>query len=291
MAGNTFLIEKRLYQLSPDLHKRVKESLFVLQKLLSDYLIYFPEFTDHAETHSVALIDYCNNLMGEDIINQMNEDELYILLMGCYLHDVGMGISENDYHEFCQEIDFGDYFETHEDAAVSDVIRAYHNDFSACFIKKYAQLFDFPSEKHVFAVMQSARGHRKADLFDEQAFPIAFELDNGNTVCLPYLAAIIRLADEVNVAEDRNIKLMFDPEKASTEKQRMENAKHEAIKKMIIYPYRIELDVKTESAEVYAAVANLAVKLQRTLDYCIKVVDERTGYQITQRKVIIKSLK
>ena len=105
------------------------------------------------------------------------------------------------------------------------------------------------------------------------------------------MAAIIRLADEVNVAEDRNIKLMFDPEKASTEKQRMENAKHEAIKKMTIYPYRIELDVKTESAEVYAAVANLAVKLQRTLDYCIKVVDERTGYQITQRKVIIKSLK
>ena len=84
---------------------------------------------------------------------------------------------------------------------------------------------------------------------------------------------------------------MFDPEKASTEKQRMENAKHEAIKKMTIYPSRIELDVKTEHPEVYAAVANLAVKLQRTLDYCVKVVDERTGYEITQRKIIINSIK
>ena len=290
MAEHDFLIEKRLYGLSPDLHRRVTESLFVLQKLLSDYLVYFPEYTDHAETHSIAVIDYCNHLMGEEIIDQMNEDELYVLLMGCYLHDVGMGVSEKDYQEFSRKIDFGDYF-THKDAAVSDVIRSFHNDFSACFIEKYAQLFDIPSEKHVFAIKQAARGHRKADLFDEQSFPSTLEFENGNKICLPYIATIIRLADEVNVAEDRNIKLMFDPEKASTEKQRMENAKHEAIKKMTIYPNRIELDVKTEHPEVYTEVANLAIKLQRTLDYCVKVVEERTGYEITQRKIVINSLK
>ena len=34
MAGNDYLIEKRLLSLDPTLHKRVKESLFVLQKLL-----------------------------------------------------------------------------------------------------------------------------------------------------------------------------------------------------------------------------------------------------------------
>ena len=64
MAGNDYLIEKRLYQLNPELHNRVSASLFVLQKLLSDYLIYFPEFTDHAETHSIAIIDYCNKFIG-----------------------------------------------------------------------------------------------------------------------------------------------------------------------------------------------------------------------------------
>lgn len=291
MAEHDFLIEKRLYGLSPDLHRRVTESLFVLQKLLSDYLVKFPEFTDHAETHSIAIIDHCNNLMGEKRINRMNADELYVLLMACYLHDVGMGISEKDYDEFSQEIDFGDYFETHKDAKISDVIRSFHNEFSACFIKKYAQLFDFPSEKHMFSIMQAAKGHRKADLFDEQSFPSVIKLENGNEICLPYIAAIIRLADDIDVAEDRNTKLMFDPEKASTEKQMMENRKHEAIKRMTIYPDRIELDVKTERQKVYAAVANLAVKLQRTIDYCSKVVEERTGYEITQRKIVINSLK
>ena len=284
---NDYQIEKRLYTLDPGLHQRFSESIFVLQKLLTDYLQYFPEFTDHAETHSLAVIDYCNNLMGEDNINRMNADELYVLLMGCYLHDVGMGIAMKDYKEFSEYIDFGDYFETHEDPDVRDVIRAFHNEFSACFIYKYALLFDFPSYEHMFAVMQTARGHRKADLYDEQAYPGLMTFENGNTVCLPYLAAIVRLADEVNVAEDRNTKLLFDPEKASTEKQIMENAKHEAIKKMTIFPDRIELDVKTEDPDVYAAVENLANKLQKTFDYCAKVVEERTAYEITQKKVLI----
>ena len=108
--------------------------------------------------------------------------------------------------------------------------------------------------------MQTARGHRRADLYNEQMFPSVVELDNGNTICLPYLAAIVRLADEVNVAEDRNAKLLFDPEKASTEIQRMENAKHAAIKRMTIYPDRIELNA------IYK-------------------------YEITQKKVILKVIE
>ncbi len=137
--------------------------------------------------------------------------------------------------------------------------------------------------------MQTARSHRKSDLFDEQAFPAEYVLADGNTVCLPYMAAIIRLGDEVNVAKDRNSRILFDPEKASTEKQRMENAKHEAIKKMTIYDDRIELDVSTDDESIYSAVAELKDKQQDTLDYCIRVVDERTPYEITQKKVILNT--
>ena len=72
MAGNDFLMEKRLYDLNPELHRRMSNSLFVLQIILDDYLILFPDFTDHTDTHSVAVIDYCNNLMGEEIINQIH---------------------------------------------------------------------------------------------------------------------------------------------------------------------------------------------------------------------------
>ena len=290
MSKNEYLIEKRLYELDSGLHKRVSDSIFVLLKLLSDYLQYFPEYTDHAITHSMAIIEYCNDMMGEGTIERLNADELYVLLMGCYLHDIGMGIPIKDYDEFCQHIEFGDYFATHSEADIHDVIRDFHNEFSACFIHKYAALFDFPSEKHTFAIMQIARGHRKADLHDEKEYPNLITFENGHTVCLPYLTAIVRLADEINVAEDRNSKLLFDPEKASTEKQRLENAKHEAIKKMTIYPDRIELYVKTKDENVHAAVEKLITKIQRTLDYCINVVEERTDYNITQERVFVRYL-
>ena len=290
MQNSEYLVEKRLYSLDPGLHKRVSDSIFVLLKLLNDYQQYFPEYTDHAITHSVAIIEYCNNLMGEDNINRMNADELYVLLMGCYLHDIGMGIPMKDYDELCQHVDFGDYFETHENPDIHEVIRSFHNEFSAAFIYKYSKLFDFPSKKHTFAVAQTARGHRKVNLYDEEACPENYVLDNGNTICLPYLAAIIRLADEVNVDENRNTKLLFDPEKASTDIQKMENAKHEAIKKMTIYPDRIELDVKTEEQDVYEAVEKLAYKLHQTLEYCVRVVEDRTDYTITQERVVIHDL-
>ena len=293
LKGNDYLIEARLYVLDPQLHKRFSDSVFVLQKLLTDYLVLFPEYTDHTETHSIAIIDYCNNIMGPEGVARLNADELYVLLMASYLHDVGMGVSKKDFWEFLPLVCPEKYEELHEEidrdgmAKGIDLIRAYHNDFSACFIHKYAPLFDFPSELHEFAVAQTARGHRKADLFDENSYPARLCLDNGNTVSLPYTAALVRLGDEVNVAKDRNSVLIFDPSNYTTEKQRIENAKHEAIKKMTIYQDRIELVVETDDPGVREAVDKLAVKLQKTLDYCVKVVDERTEFEITQKKILL----
>ena len=291
MTGNDFLMEKRLMELDPGLHRRVSDSLFALRHVLSRYLLYFPEYTDHAETHSMAVIEYCNNLIGEKRIMEMNADELYVVLMACYLHDIGMGLFVKDYEEFLEQIDFGDYFEIHENISERDVIRAFHNDFSACFIEKYYELFDIPTKEHAFAIAQAARGHRKADLYDEQAYPVSFSFDNGNTICLPYIAAIIRLGDDVNVAEDRNSKILFDPEKYSTEKQRMENETHRAIKRMTIYADKIKWDVKTEAQDVLTAVSNLAIKLQRTLDYCRGVVAHRTPYEIMQKKIVLNMIE
>ena len=239
----------------------------------------------------MAVIEYCNNLIGEKRIMEMNADELYVLLMACYLHDIGMGLFVKDYEDFLEHIDFGDYLETHEKISEREVIRAFHNDFSACFIEKYYEVFDIPTKEHVFAIAQTARGHRKADLYDEQAYPSTLTFHNGNTVCLPYLAAIIRMGDEVNVAEDRNSKILFNLDNYSTETQRLENEKHRAIKRMTIYPNRIELDVNTKEQDVFAAVSNLAIKLQRTLDYCREVVEHRTPYEITQKKIVMNTIE
>ena len=88
-----FALEYRLKELDPELHRRFTDSVFGLQNILSNYKLIFPEYTDHTELHSLTVIDFCNRLIGRQI-ERMNADEIYALLMGCYFHDTGMGISE-----------------------------------------------------------------------------------------------------------------------------------------------------------------------------------------------------
>ncbi len=94
------------------LHRNFKDAVLSLQRTLVRYKGLFPEFTDHSSLHSMSIINFANALIG-DQIELLNADELYILLMACYLHDAGMGINREEYREFIEKLDFGDYFKTH----------------------------------------------------------------------------------------------------------------------------------------------------------------------------------
>ena len=110
--NNSFLCEHKLKQENPELHQVFTNSVFCLQNMLYKYQNIFPTYTDHTSLHSLNVIDFCNRLIGSNI-EKMNTDEIYVLLMGGYLHDSGMGISMSDYEKFKENIDFGNYFETH----------------------------------------------------------------------------------------------------------------------------------------------------------------------------------
>ena len=45
---------------------------------------------------------------------------------------------------------------------------------------------------------------------------------NGNKIHLPYLAALIRLADELDIAADRNLQFLYDAEMIDNEYSKME---------------------------------------------------------------------
>ena len=135
----------------------------VLQKMSEALLPRFPNFTDHTILHSMDVLEYCNELIGEKQIERLSAAECDVLIMSCYLHDVGMGINQKNYELFSEQIDFGDYFETHDREDAGRIIRAFHNEYSGLMIRKYADLFDIPCEEMVFAFVQVSRGHRKTD--------------------------------------------------------------------------------------------------------------------------------
>ena len=284
-----FLLERRLKEINPGLHQRFSDTVFALQQILSNYKLIFPDFTDHTELHSLNIIEFCNNLIGEQI-DKLNADEMYVLLLGCYFHDTGMGISHADFDEFSKQINFGNYFDTHSRDNYPEIVRNFHQEFSGLFLRKYAKFFEFPSEEHLFAIIQISRGHRKTDLNDEKEYPLNLRVPSGNTICLPYLAALVRLADEIDVTASRNSKAIYDLNKIVKEIDLIEFMKHEAVHSLDITDKAFIMGIKSDDPKIIEGLSILAGKMKKTLDYCRSVVNNRTSFTITQEDVIIKNL-
>ena len=287
MNNKDFALERKLLELDPELHQCFTNTVFAMGRILSNYQLIFPDFTDHTELHSLNIIDFCNQLIGNNI-DKLNADEIFVILMGCYFHDTGMGISKGDFDEFCEQIDFKDYFLTHEKDNLPEIVRNFHNEFSGLFLKKYARFFEIPSKQHLFSIIQISRGHRKVDLENENEYPSLVQLDNGNTIALPYLSALVRLADEIDVTAARNSHAIYDLSKITKEVDIIEFMKHEAIKDMKITDDEFILYVSTDDENLFSQLEVIASKMQKTLDYCRRVVDARTEYQIRQARIRIE---
>ena len=289
MNNYDFSLERRLKELDPQLHTRFTDTVFALQQILSNYQLIFPQFTDHTELHSLNIIEFCNKLIGEQV-NKLNADEIYCILMGCYFHDTGMGISQNDFEEFSKKIDFGNYFQTHNKDDYPEIVRNFHNEYSGLFVDKYARFFEFPSNVHLFAVIQISRGHRKTNLFDEEEYPVSLQTPDGKSICLPYLAALVRLADEIDVTAARNPGVIYDISKIVEESHLIEFMKHEAVKGLEIKEKEFIMYVSTDDEKVLKSLYKLADKMKKTLDECRNVVNDRTPYKISQETIRIERI-
>jgi len=278
-----FLLESKLIKEGGKLHEIFSNNVMCCQNILIKYKSVFPSYTDHSSLHSLEVIAFCNELIGNNI-EKMNCDEIFILLMAAYLHDSGMGISESDYEAFSLQMpQVMEYKEKNPNAPVDEVIRTFHHDFSGKFIEKYQMLFDFPSEKHLFAIIQVSRGHRKTNLYDANEYPEEIVLDNGNIIHLPYLAALMRITDELDISIDRNIQFMYDISSVSSEVSKIEFSKHAAIKEVFCTEDSIKAYVDFSFEKIRESLFEEFEKLKATLNQCVDVVEKRTPFYIAQK--------
>lgn len=138
------------------------------------------------------------------------------------------------------------------------------------------------------AIAQVCKGHRKTDLMDEIGYPSELELSGNRLIHLPYLAALICLADELDVAADRNIGFLYDIGNISNPVSRMEFLKHQAIRKVEIEPESVVVHAYSDDADVREGVIRLSEKLDDKLRYCRTVVAMRTDFAIHQKTVILE---
>ena len=279
-----FLLENRLKELSPDLSKRVSACAVVLSGMLDSFLSWFPDFTDHSLLHSMDVLYYANCLLGYQV-EQLNAYECYVLIMSCYLHDIGMGVTKKGFDSFMKELDLTEYYRKHPNADTPELIRDMHNEFSGLFIKKYSDMFDIPSDDLCFAIVQISRGHRKTDLYDEREYP-NLETPNG-TIRTAFLSTVLRLADEIDVGADRNPEILFDTSKYTRQVDIDAFGTHESIRSVDVTPDAILLRAVPKEARFVALIEDLAGKIQKTLDYCRDVSERRSDLRLTLERVQI----
>lgn len=284
MNCHDFLLEKRLREEAPNLHQRIKDSVVVLQKMLESFYTWFPDFTDHSVLHSLDVLDYCNQLLGEQV-SALTIPECYALVMACYLHDVGMGVTQENFEVFTQSIDLEAYLQKCPSATIPQIIRDFHNEYSGLFIRKYADLFDIPSDPLLFAIVQLSRGHRKTNLYDELEYP-DLETPEG-VIRTALLSAVLRLADEIDVGADRNPEILFDTSKLTKQVDIDAFGTHESIRSVDVTADAILLRAKPKEARFIPMIEDLAEKIQKTLDYCRDVTERRSDLRITQERVQI----
>lgn len=149
-------------------------------------------------------------------------------------------------------------------------------------------MLDFPGPRYARAVIQVCRGHRKTNLMDEAAYPSRFEVEPGKTVFLPYLSALICLADELDISAERNVSFLYDVEKMPSARDRREFRKHMAIRRVELEKDRVVVHAWTQDPEIRAGVEEVTAKLRDKLLLCRRVAAERSPFVITQADVVLR---
>ena len=275
-----FLLEKKLYQNESELSMRYRNNLPILDVMLEKFFNHFPNFTDHSLLHSMSIIHITNQLIGLEHLDALNEDAIYIYLMATLLHDCGMGIRESDLNQFMAFMGFPSGEEI-LDEDIPEVIRKYHQKISAGFVMKYWQILDIPDEKYALAIARLCNGHRVADLFDLENYPVDYEIRDGVTVNLAGLAALLRLADELDIASDRNPDIIYAEKlmKNNNERSLVEFARHEAIHNVLFQAdtHTITVCAQSEDPALKVAIEDCVAEVRKKMDYGRRVMTARGG--------------
>jgi len=271
-----FLAENNLQRLSPELHDLYTRCVAAADELLGQYLNTFPEFTDHSLLHSMEVTNLANRLISNRI-NELCAEELYILLMAALLHDIGMGYSPEDL-EMRQPEGYSNYLKAHSGEDIHEYVRKNHHELSALFVMDFWKECLIPDEKMAAAIAEIGRGHRKTDLMDTTLYPTDLRLGKG-TVNMAYLAAVIRLADDIDISSSRNLQLMFTGFVPSTNV----HASAFQIHRLLTSEFaddKLILKAQTGNIHEYNELMELYRKVSETLAYCQEVAVTRAGINL-----------
>ncbi len=266
-------LEKHLIEIDSSLYSKFQETKTEITLLLTKYSSNFPEYTDHSSSHTLEVFQIASELLSDEEIHLLNSDETYILSMACLLHDVGMCVPENKIKEIEGSEEILAYKESHPNITTEIFIRDIHHRLSKKFIIDEHYLLKIPSKKYAEAIGIVAEGHRKVDLSDFEIFdPHYFAKSGKQIVCLPYIACILRIADELDVTNSRTPKILTKYYMPNNHISIREWSKHMSTLQRNYLDNDVIFEVDCSDQNIYAALQEQFDKIQNVINYCQKVI-------------------
>ena len=266
-------LETRLKKIDPNLFSKLEETKIEVELLLGKYSFNFPDYTDHSIKHTLDVFEICAELLSHEEIENLNADEIYILSMASLLHDIGMCIPIEKIEEKYNSEEYTSYRESHPNLSTEEFIRDVHHELSKKFILEEWELLKIVSKKYALAIGLVAEGHRKTDLGNFEIYQCTFFPKNGKLFsCLPYLASVLRIADELDITNSRTPKLLTKYYMPNNEVSIREWNKHISTSQRNYFGNKVIFQIDCSDQNIYAALQDQFEKIQKVINYCQKII-------------------
>ncbi len=281
---------------------RIAERVAPILGLVSNL---FDDYTIHDISHSNAVLSNLDWLLPSDVVQSMNIYELYILIAACYLHDIGMVVTNEEICSLQRTVEFdslrvsqklGDP-EKNDREILKDFIRSIHHHRSEKYILENYEgegglgIDDYRLARAVSIV---AKGHRESDLLNFDMFdPKYFVVSGKDPVCLPFLACCLMLADELDITRERTPELLYELVSPHHPVSSAEWDKHKSMLAVCPDDKKIKILAECEEPKIHKAILDSADKIRNVLETIHRVIrnlpsDQRKRCYIELKGVEVK---
>lgn len=276
---NSILL-KRLKELDIKLFAAADDVQKAANAKLSRIVEIFPHYTAHDLSHSMKTLEICEWLTGEDLINQLNAPELFVLFSSIFLHDVGMAISplerelikaSNEYREFEKSAGLS------PEESLAEWVRRDHHLRSAKLIRETylsPEGVDIRDKGLAFATALICESHGERDLTDLAKYdPFYAWGTSGVTLRLPLLGILLRLSDLLHVTKDRTPLSVLPLVGLNNPKSKLEWAKHiSTIGVAPIIEGVVRMNCICSDPGVHREILRLCDYINNEFNYCHRVL-------------------
>lgn len=213
----------------------------------------FQTYTNHDISHSKGVEDLINRMLPKKVKENLLVEEIFCLLSSVYLHDIGMVASQ------AEENKFYNYNDEEKRIELQNDIRNNHHIRSKNYILQNKDDLGL-SKIESIVISKISEAHREINI--NSLYDLSY---NGKKLKIPFLAAILRIADECHITEDRNSKLFSK----TVDSYLFE--KHFKIQEIIT---SIDFDEKTNESIIISGIVENEEELSILLDSERKILTE-----------------